>query len=156
MIPIERLRVLRILIVDDEPIARQVLHDELNAIGDVAIVGEAESGKAALELIQRLTPDLVLLDLQMPELGGIHVLRTVSARNSSAIIAVSACENCSRIAVGAGAAGYLLKPVSPSSLREAIDRFRNPSADRDIATPESTACDFEFPLRSEICPWSHN
>jgi YesN/AraC family two-component response regulator len=58
------------LIVDDEPIARQVLREELEQIHDVEIVGEAEHGQEALRMISALAPDVVFLDLQMPGMGG--------------------------------------------------------------------------------------
>jgi YesN/AraC family two-component response regulator len=65
---------MRTLIVDDEPIARNVLRDELAAIDDVVIVGEAENGQQALSQILALHPDLVFLDLQMPVMGGLDVI----------------------------------------------------------------------------------
>ncbi|MGA9626262.1 MAG: response regulator, partial [Bryobacteraceae bacterium] len=65
---------IRTLIVDDEPIARQVLRDELRPVADVEVVGEAGNGEDALVQIERLKPDLVLLDLQMPGLGGFDVI----------------------------------------------------------------------------------
>src|SRR5580698_3343481 len=67
--------VMRTLVVDDEPIARQVLRDELSGFEDVEVTGEAGNGEEALEQIIRLKPDLVLLDLQMPGLGGFEVIR---------------------------------------------------------------------------------
>ena len=73
------------LIVDDEPIARQVLRDELAAFGDVAIIGEAENGIGAVDLIHWLGPDLVFLDLQMPQLVGIELIGRVSVRYVPAI-----------------------------------------------------------------------
>ena len=115
---------IRTLIVDDEPIARQVLRDELEAFGDVAIIGEAENGMGAVDLIHRLEPDLVFLDIQMPQFGGIELIGRVSVRYAPAIIVVSACEDCSRKALCAGAIGYVLKPVSPSGLQRAIAQIR--------------------------------
>ena len=114
----------RTLIVDDQPIARQVLREELDTLGDIAIVGEAENGPSAIDLILRIAPDLVFLDLQMPGLGGIEVIRRVSAHGLPAIIVVSACEYCSSKALRLGAVGYLLKPVGPSGLRRAIEQLR--------------------------------
>ena len=67
------LSAMRTLIVDDEPVARQILREELEALASVQIVGEAEDGEMALSLIQSLQPDLVLLDLQMPVLGGFEI-----------------------------------------------------------------------------------
>jgi YesN/AraC family two-component response regulator len=61
---------LKTLIVDDEPIARQILREELESIADVKVIGEADSGASALVQIAQLKPDLVLLDLQMPKMGG--------------------------------------------------------------------------------------
>ena len=61
---------MKTLIVDDEPIARRVLREELEAFPEVEIVGEAENGKQALQRISELKPDLVFLDLQMPVMGG--------------------------------------------------------------------------------------
>ena len=114
----------RTLIVDDEPIARQVLREELDTLGDIAIIGEAENGPSAIDLIVRLVPDLVFLDLQMPGLGGLEVIRRLSARNLPAIFVVSACEHCSCKALRLGAVGYLLKPVNPTGLRRAIEQLR--------------------------------
>jgi YesN/AraC family two-component response regulator len=124
----------RALIVDDEPIARQVLRDELETLDGIAIVGEAENGASAVDLILRLTPDLVFLDLQMPELGGIEVIRRVAAGSLPAIVVVSACEHCSRKALREGAVGYLLKPVSASSLRRAVEQLQR------VACLTSTQC----------------
>ena len=71
---------LRTLIVDDEPIARKVLREELEVIDDVEIVDEADNGDKALEKISELKPDLVLLDLQMPVMGGLDVVRRLKRR----------------------------------------------------------------------------
>jgi two-component system, LytTR family, response regulator len=143
--------VFRTLIVDDEPIARQVLRDELDLFWDISIVGEAESGAVALDLIQRLTPDLVFLDLQMPALGGIEVIRRMSGRGWPAIIVVSACEDSSRKALIAGAVDYLLKPVHPRYLRGVIEQLRQTPSKRDGATrPEDGSHDEEFALRTEF------
>ena len=66
---------LRTLIVDDEPVARKVLREELELVQDVEIVAEADSGAVALEQIALHQPDLVFLDLQMPAMGGLDVVR---------------------------------------------------------------------------------
>ena len=68
---------MKTLIVDDEPIARQVLREELEPYSDVTIVGEADNGKLALRKIEELEPDLVFLDLQMPVMGGFDVIRNL-------------------------------------------------------------------------------
>ena len=68
-------RAMKTLIVGDEPIARRVLRELLETVPEVVVVGEAENGKQALQQIAALEPDLVLLDLQMPVMGGFEVVR---------------------------------------------------------------------------------
>lgn len=140
---------IRTLIVDDEPIGRRVLHDELDEFADVAVVGEAANGAMAVDLIQRLTPDLVFLDLQMPVLGGIELIGRLPPSRPPAIIVVSACEECSLIALRAGAVGYLLKPVSPASLRRAIDLLQTRPIGRAASRMEGGHRDPEFLVSSE-------
>ena len=74
---------LRTLIVDDEPVARKILREELELVEDVEIVAEADSGAAALEQIARHQPDLVFLDLHMPAMGGLDVVRRLDALTHS-------------------------------------------------------------------------
>ena len=66
--------ILRVLVVDDEPIARRVLRQELGCLDRVEVVGEADNGEEALRQISALNPDLVFLDIQMPVMGGFEVL----------------------------------------------------------------------------------
>jgi two-component system LytT family response regulator len=115
---------IRTLIVDDEPVARRVLRDELAAYGDVEIAGEAENGAQALVEIARLQPDLVLLDLQMPGLGGFDVIRQLPAGATPFVIIVTAFDQHAVRAFEAGALDYLLKPVSPERLEKALGRVR--------------------------------
>src|ERR1700728_1294436 len=79
---------LRTLIVDDEPIARRVLREELELIEVVEIVGEADNGKKALDQIAEQKPDLVLLDLQMPTMGGLEVVRNLKNGSHMPVIVV--------------------------------------------------------------------
>src|SRR5215208_3095308 len=81
---------LRTLIVDDEPVARDILREELELIPDVEIVGEAANGKEAVEQINSLQPNLVLLDLQMPVMGGFEVIRQLQGGNLPVIVIVTA------------------------------------------------------------------
>ena len=115
---------IRTLIVDDEPIARQILRDELGGFSDVDVVGEAENGVEALAKIGQLTPDLVLLDLQMPGLGGFDVIRRLPEDALPIIIIVTAYDQHAIRAFEAGALDYLLKPVSQERLEKALDRAR--------------------------------
>ena len=114
---------LRTLIVDDEPIARKVLRDELGAFQDVVIIGEADNGQEALRLIEELRPDLVFLDLRMPLLGGFEVIR-LRGDILPAFIIVTAYDQHAIEAFEAGAIDYLLKPVSQTRLQKALERAR--------------------------------
>jgi DNA-binding LytR/AlgR family response regulator len=116
---------LRVLIVDDEPIARAVLRDELATYADVQIVGEAENGSDALARIEELRPDLVLLDLQMPGLGGFEVIQRLPRGSLPFVVIVTAYDQHAIRAFDAGAIDYLLKPVSVGRLEKALDRARS-------------------------------
>jgi len=113
------------LIVDDEPIARQVLREELEAMGDVTIAGEAGNGSSALAKILNLKPDVVFLDIQMPEFSGLEVARRIrQGAHLPVIIFVTAFDQYAIQALDAGALDYLLKPISPARLKEAVQRAR--------------------------------
>ena len=115
---------MKTLIVDDEPIARRILREELEAISEVAIVGEAENGKQALQQIAALKPDLVFLDLQMPIMGGFEVVQKLSGGYLPIIVIVTAFDQHAIEAFEAGAVDYLLKPVGEQRLRKAIERAK--------------------------------
>jgi DNA-binding LytR/AlgR family response regulator len=115
---------MRALIVDDEPIARQVLREELDSIPEVEVVGEAEDGKEALRAIAALRPDVVFLDLQMPAMSGFEVVRSLHGPALPAIVIVTAFDRHAIEAFEAGAVDYLLKPVSEPRLRTAVERAR--------------------------------
>ena len=115
---------MKTLIVDDEPIARRILREELEAISQVAIVGEAENGKQALQQIAELKPDLVFLDLQMPIMGGFGVVQKLSGGYLPIIVIVTAFDQHASEAFDAGAVDYLLKPVGEERLRKAIERAK--------------------------------
>src|SRR5438874_611458 len=115
---------MRTLIVDDEPIARQVLREELEICPDIPIIGEAENGDQALDQIASLEPDLVFLDLQMPGSGGFDVIRHLPPGNFPVIVIVTAYDEHAIRAFEEGAVDYLLKPVSQVRLQNALDRAR--------------------------------
>jgi DNA-binding LytR/AlgR family response regulator len=118
------LSTLRTLIVDDEPAARQVLLEELSGFDDVAVAGEAASGEEALAQIARLQPDLVLLDLQMPGLGGFDVIHRLPPGALPAIVIVTAYDQHAIRAFEAGALDYLLKPFGRDRLEKTLNRVR--------------------------------
>ena len=113
---------MKTLIVDDEPIARRVLREELETVPEVVIVGEAENGRQALQQIAELQPDLVLLDLQMPVMGGFEVVRKLGGGHLPVVVIVTAFDQHAIEAFEAGAVDYLLKPVGEERLRKAVER----------------------------------
>jgi two-component system, LytTR family, response regulator len=116
---------LKTLIVDDEPIARKVLREELELLSDVEVIGEAADGAVALEKIGREHPDLVLLDLQMPAMGGLEVVRQLKhGKRLPVIVVVTAYDEFALQAFEAGAIDYLLKPVRQERLSEAVERAK--------------------------------
>jgi len=116
---------IRTLIVDDEPVARHVLREELRCFPDVEIIGEAENGRDAVSQIGRLRPDLVFLDLKMPVMGGFEVIHQLPEGALPIIVIVTAYDAHAIQAFEAGALDYLLKPVSQDRLERSLDRARN-------------------------------
>lgn len=113
---------LRVVIADDERPARSFLAALLHACDDVEIVGEAENGAEAVELIERERPDLALLDLQMPEVDGLGVLRLLTKRATPLVAFVTAYDEYAVRAFEMNAVDYLLKPVDSARLRETLNR----------------------------------
>jgi two-component system, LytTR family, response regulator len=115
---------MRVLIVDDEPIARQILRQELELADDVQIVGEAENGAVALSLISTLQPDLVFLDLEMPAMSGFEMIAHLEGTPAPVIVIVTAFDQYAIRAFEAGAIDYLLKPVGEARLSQTLERAR--------------------------------
>jgi DNA-binding LytR/AlgR family response regulator len=115
---------LRVLIADDEPIARQVLREHVEAIPGLEVAGEASTGTQTLQRILELKPDLVLLDLQMPELDGLATVRSLRGDRAPLIIFVTAHEQHALDAFEVGAVDYLLKPVRRERLEKAVEKAR--------------------------------
>jgi DNA-binding LytR/AlgR family response regulator len=113
------------LIVDDEPIARQVLREGLETLPDVEVVGEADNGKSALMQIEKLRPELVFLDLQMPVMSGFEVVHSLAGDHMPIIVIVTAFDQHAIRAFEAGAIDYLLKPVQDARLQKAVERARS-------------------------------
>jgi DNA-binding LytR/AlgR family response regulator len=113
---------LKIVIADDERPARNFLRNLLAEFDDVEIVGEAENGTEAVEIIKRVKPDLALLDLQMPELNGIDVVRSLRKNQLPLIAFVTAYDEYAIQAFEVNAVDYLLKPVEKKRLRETLQR----------------------------------
>jgi len=113
----------RILIVDDEPLARSLLGELLRAEAGVEVVGEAGDGFEAVRRAEQLRPDLVLLDIQMPKLSGFEVLELLG-EEAPAVIFVTAHDEFALRAFEVHAVDYLLKPVEPERLAAALARAR--------------------------------
>ena len=120
---------LRLLIVDDEPVARRRLRRLVREIADVEIVGEAGDGRSAVSAIRTRTPDIVLLDVQMPEMDGFEVLQAVGDR-LPAVIFVTAFDRYALRAFEVHALDFLLKPVTAETLARALERARTRIAER--------------------------
>lgn len=118
-------RPIRTLIVDDEPVARSLLREELELLKEIEIVGEAANGREALQKIAKLKPDLVFLDLQMPVMSGFEVVRGLDGNFFPVIVIVTAYDQHAIQAFEAGAVDYLLKPVSEARLLKAVERARS-------------------------------
>lgn len=119
----DAVRSLRTLIVDDEPLAIERMQVICARLATLQVVGTASDGAAALRLIEALSPDLVLLDMTMPELDGLSVARALAKQQQRpAIIFVTAHEHFAVEAFDLDAVDYVLKPVAPERLGRAIER----------------------------------
>jgi two-component system, LytTR family, response regulator len=115
---------LRLIVADDERPARRFLIDLLASVDGVALVGEAAGGEEAVALIEAQRPDLALLDLQMPEVGGLDVVRRVSPEALPLVAFVTAFDDHAIDAFELNAIDYLLKPVEHARLSATIARAR--------------------------------
>jgi two-component system LytT family response regulator len=116
--------ILRALIVDDEPIARRRIRRLLRGVDDIDIAGECGDGRSALEAIDSTRPDLVFLDVQMPDLDGFDVVTQLHPERTPAVVFVTAFDRYALRAFDVHAVDYLLKPIAPARLRLAVDRAR--------------------------------
>ncbi|MGN3974679.1 LytR/AlgR family response regulator transcription factor [Tsuneonella sp. SYSU-LHT278] len=142
---------LRALIIDDEPLAIERMQIICARIPELRVIGTASDGAAALRLIEALEPDLLLLDMTMPELDGLAVARALARRpRRPAIVFVTAHEHFAVEAFDLEAVDYVLKPATPERLGRAIERAL---ARRDVGTlrPRGTwLTELWVPHRSEL------
>lgn len=115
---------LRVLLVDDEPLGLARVAAGLEGLNDVVVVGAAQDGDDAIEQITALKPDLVVLDIQMPNLSGLGVAAALNGPDRPEIVFVTAFDHYAADAFEVEAVDYLLKPVKFDRLRQAVDRAR--------------------------------
>lgn len=142
---------LRTLIVDDEPLAIERMQVLCAEIANISVIGTASDGEAALRLADKLTPDLLLLDMTMPGMDGLSVAREMAARDvKPAIIFVTAHENFAVEAFDLEAIDYVLKPVAGERLERAIERAmaRRNAPPAEVESPWLE--EFWVPHRSEL------
>ena len=119
---------LSVLIADDEAVARARLRRLLASWPDVAVVGECADGRAAVDAVERLRPDLVFLDILMPELDGFGVVDELAGHEAPHVVFVTAYDAHAVRAFEVNALDYLLKPVDADRLRASLDRARRRTA----------------------------
>jgi two-component system nitrate/nitrite response regulator NarL len=127
---------IRILLVDDHRHAREGMRTIVSAVPDFVVVGEASSGEEALVLTEKLVPDVILMDINMPGMSGLEAVKVIkSAQPSVKIIMVTVSDDVSHLfeALKKGAQGYLLKNLNPSSWR---DYLRAVAVDEAPLNPE--------------------
>jgi two-component system LytT family response regulator len=116
---------IRVLIVDDEPLARGVLREMLQSDPEVEIVAECANGKEAVEAIKELAPDLLFLDIQMPEMGGFEVLAALSEGQTPHLVFVTAYDQYAVRAFEVHALDYILKPFDRERFEASWQRAKS-------------------------------
>ncbi len=124
---------IRAVLVDDEPPARRKLRHLLSSEPDIEIAGEAGSGAQAVEVLNRVRPDLALLDIQLPDCSGFDVVHSLASREDLHLVFVTAHDSFALKAFDAHAIDYLLKPVEPKRFSESIQRVR-----RMVESPDTS------------------
>ncbi len=124
----------RVLIVDDEPLARETIRLLLDGRPDVTIVGECENGQEAIDAIRRMRPDLVFLDVQMPEVDGFGVVRTIGPEQMPIVIFATAYNQYALQAFDAHALDYLIKPFDDDRFEQALTRALRRIEQREAGT----------------------
>jgi len=114
---------IRVLVVDDQPLVRKGNALVLDSADDIVVVGEAETGERAVTIAAELTPDVVLMDVRMPGIGGIQATRLITQRNPQTRVIVFTTFDIDEYAFGgldAGASAFLLKSTTPELLTQAV------------------------------------
>ena len=124
---------IRVVTVDDEPLARERVSTLVRETPDLELVGEGGNGLEALDLITHLEPDLIFIDVEMPELDGFGVIAALEVDRVPAVVFITAYEHYALHAFEIGAVDYLHKPVTRSRFAAAVERARERLAARSAA-----------------------
>ena len=135
---------IRALIVDDESVARRRIRRLLSSDAEVTVIGECADGAGAVETIARERPDLVFLDIQMPERDGFEVVRALDPNTLPAIVFVTAFDRYALQAFEVHAIDYLLKPFTPERFRTALQRAKERLHSRSV---DASLASFALALR---------
>jgi len=125
---------MKAVIVDDERLARKELSKLLEAFPEIKIIGECTNGKEAIEFINDKKPDLVFMDIEMPELNGFDVVEQID--RTPAIVFVTAYNDYAIKAFEVNASDYLVKPVDPERLRETVEKIKSDNEEIDTESLE--------------------
>jgi len=125
---------LRVLVVDDEPVARAGIVALLARDAELEVVGECGDGRSAVGAIREIKPDLVLLDVQMPEMDGFEVIAEVGAEQMPPVVFITAWDQFAVRAFEVHALDYLLKPFSAQRFKSALSHARQQLAQRQATT----------------------
>ncbi|MES9906827.1 MAG: two-component system response regulator NarL [Sedimenticola sp.] len=130
----------RVVVIDDHPLLRKGLQQLADLSPDIEIVGEADNGMSGLALVEKLHPDMVLLDLNMPGMNGLQTLAAIKQMEIETkvmILTVSNAEEDVVAALRGGADGYLLKDMDPEDI---LIKFREAASGRIVMSPNITEC----------------
>jgi two-component system, LytTR family, response regulator len=127
------------VVVDDETLARKRIKRLLGSEPDIDVIAECANGRDAVALLKKQTPDLMFLDVQMPEMDGFEVLRAIGPKRVPAVVFVTAYDDYALQAFDVNALDYLLKPFDKKRFHEAIERARDRLTDRQGVVSERLA-----------------
>jgi len=140
---------IRVLIVDDEPLPRERIRTLLAERRDIEMVGECGDGQEAVDIILAARPDLVFLDIQMPELDGFEVIKAISDEDLPAIVFVTAFDEYAIRAFEVNAIDYLLKPINAARFEKAVRRAIDRLTQSNVREPDRKLLNFVEQLRAE-------
>lgn len=145
---------IRTLLVDDEPAALRGLSLCLQNEADIEIVGNCHDGVAAIEAIAELKPDLVFLDIQMPEINGFDVIDAIGLKHMPTLIFVTAYDHFALRAFNVHAIDYVLKPIDQDRFKLALDRARQNIAQTNVQLQERLLAVLSDLTTHQTQPWS--